>query len=158
MPVMPDEAGGVTAPPTPDIVLGFDFGTKRIGIAVGSGVSGRARPLITLHHRDGPDWKAIDRLVAEWRPRALVVGLPLTEEGRGQPIAGRARRFMSELERRFELPVHETDERFSTVEARDRLRGQRATGARRKRVAKGDSDATAAGVILEDWLRQGSEA
>lgn len=142
----------------PDVVLGFDFGTRRIGVAVGSAVSGQAQALTTLHHRDGPDWDAINRLVAEWRPQALVVGLPLLEDGSEQPITGHARRFMDELGRHVGLPVHEADERFSSTEAWERLRLQRATGARRKRLAKGDSDAMAAQVILESWLRQGNGA
>lgn len=142
----------------PDVVLGFDFGTKRIGVAVGSAVSGQAQALTTLHHRDGPDWDAIGRLVSEWRPQALVVGLPLMEDGREQPITGHARRFMGELGKHFGLPVHEADERFSSTEAWDRLRLQRATGTRRKRLAKGDSDAMAAQVILEGWLRRTTDA
>lgn len=154
MPVMPEESGGVSAPRSSDIVLGFDFGTKRIGVAVGSHVSGRARVLTALYHRDEPDWEAIGRLVSEWRPHALVVGLPLREDGREQPITGRARRFMNELERHFDLPVHESDERFSSTEARDRLRSQRAIGVRRRRLARGDFDAMAAQVILEGWLQR----
>lgn len=136
----------------PDVVLGFDFGTRRIGVAVGSAVSGQAQALTTLHHRDGPDWDAIGRLVAEWRPQVLVVGLPLMEDGREQPITGHARWFMGELGKHFDLPVHEADERFSSTEAWERLRLQRATGTRRRRLAKGDSDAMAAQVILEGWL------
>lgn len=142
----------------PDVVLGFDFGTRRIGVAVGSAVSGQAQALTTLHHRDGPDWTAIGRLVAEWRPQALVVGLPLLEDGREQPITGHARWFMAELGKHFGLPVHEADERFSSTEAWDRLRLQRATGTRRKRLAKGDSDAMAAQVILEGWLQRTVDA
>lgn len=153
MPAMPDDPGGA-ALRTADIVLGFDFGTKRIGVAIGSTLSGRAQALTTLHHRDGPDWKAIGRLVSEWQPQALVVGLPLMEDGREQPITGHARWFMGELGRHFGLPVHEADERFSSAEAWDRLRLQRATGARRRRLAKGDSDSMAAQVILEDWLQR----
>jgi putative Holliday junction resolvase len=142
----------------PDVVLGFDFGSKRIGVAVGSAVSGQAQALTTLHHSDGPDWDAIGRLVMEWRPQALVVGLPLMEDGREQPITGHARWFMGELGKHFGLPVHEADERFSSIEAWDRLRLQRATGTRRKRLAKGDSDAMAAQVILEGWLQQATDA
>lgn len=135
-----------------DIVLGFDFGTRRIGVAVGSNLSGRAQGLTTLHHRDGPDWEAIARLVAEWRPAALVVGLPLMEDGTEQPITEHARWFMAELGRHFELPVHATDERFSSAEAEARLRTARATGTRKRRLQKGDSDAMAAQIILETYL------
>lgn len=137
-----------------DVVLGFDFGTRRIGVAVGSSLSGQAQALTTLHHQDGPDWQAITRLVAEWRPNALVVGLPLMEDGREQPITGHARDFMASLGKHFDLPVHATDERFSSTEAEARLRTARSTGARRRRLRKGDSDAMAAQVILETWLAE----
>lgn len=143
---MPDTA-------LPDVVLGFDFGMRRIGVAVGSGVSGSAQALTTLHHSgDGPDWQAVARLVDEWRPQALVVGLPLLESGEEQPITGHARWFMRKLAGQFDLPIHEADERFTSTEALARIRTERASGARRKRLAKGDSDAMAAQIILESWL------
>ncbi|MAA75084.1 MAG: Holliday junction resolvase RuvX [Salinisphaeraceae bacterium] len=137
----------------PDVVLGFDFGMRRIGVAVGSGVSGSAQALTTLHHSgDGPDWAAVRRLVGEWRPQALVVGLPLLESGEEQPITGHARWFMRELGAQFNLPIHQADERFTSTEALARLRTERASGARRKRLSKGDTDAMAAQIILETWL------
>lgn len=135
-----------------EVALAFDFGLRRIGIAVGNTFSGQARSLTTLHHHGNPDWDAIGRLTAEWRPGALVVGLPLLADGSEQPITAHARRFMTELEQRFELPVHAVDERYSSVEAEDRLRTQRASGTRKRRVRKGDSDAVAAQIILETWL------
>lgn len=135
-----------------DVALAFDFGMRRIGVAVGSTLSGRAQALTTLHHRDGPDWDAITRLVGEWRPAALVVGLPLLEDGSEQPITGHARWFMDELGRHCDLPVHATDERFSSTEAEARLRTARATGKRKRRLQKGDSDAMAAQIILETYL------
>lgn len=138
----------------PDIVLGFDFGTRRIGVAVGSSLSGQAQALTTLHHRESPDWDAVARLVGEWRPTALVVGLPLLEDGSEQPIAGHARYFIGELGKLFDLPVYEAEERFSSLEAESRLRTARATGARRRRLKKGDSDAMAAQIILEGWLAE----
>ena len=135
-----------------DVILGFDFGTRRIGVAVGSSLSGSAQALTTLHHRDGPDWDAVTRLVGEWQPGALVVGIPLLEDGSEQPITEHARWFMTELGRLFDLPVHGADERFSSREAMVRLRGARASGARKRRLRKGDTDAMAAQVILETWL------
>lgn len=139
----------------PDVLLGFDFGTRRIGVAVGNGVTGGAQALTTLHHGDGPDWDGLTRIVAEWRPAALVVGLPLQIDGSTQAMTANARRFMAQLGEHFGLPVHAIDERFSTIEARERLRTARASGSRRRRLAKGDSDAMAAQVILEGWLASG---
>lgn len=135
-----------------DVALAFDFGLRRIGIAVGNTLSGRARSLTTLHYSDNPDWNAIAQLVAEWRPGTLVVGLPLLEDGTEQPITDHARAFMAELQQRFELPVQAVDERYSSREAEERLRAQRAEGTRKRRVQKGDSDAVAAEIILETWL------
>lgn len=135
-----------------DVALAFDFGLRRIGIAVGNRLSGQARSLTTLHHHHNPDWNEISQLVNEWRPDALVVGLPLQEDGSEQPITRQARRFMAELAQRFNLPVHAVDERFSSAEAEERIRAERASGARKQRVNKGDADAMAAQVILETWL------
>lgn len=141
--------------PSADVLLGFDFGTKRIGVAVGNAITGNAQALTTLHHSNaggGPDWDGLARIVAEWRPGALVVGLPLANDGSSQPMTDKARAFMAELGAYFNIPVHAMDERFSTIEAMERLRLARATGSRGKRLAQGDSDAMAAQVILEGWL------
>lgn len=143
-----------------DVMLGFDFGTKRIGIAVGNAITGNAQALTTLHNVNaeggGPDWEGLARIVNEWRPGALVVGLPLAADGSSQKMTEHARGFMAQLGAHFDIPVHPMDERFSTIEAMERLRTARATGSRGKRLAKGDSDAMAAQVILEGWLAGGS--
>lgn len=141
-----------------NIVLGFDYGTKIIGIAVGNCIAGTARPLTAAAGGDPPDWPAIGRAVADWQPDRLLVGLPLNDEedsGRSeQPMTRRAKRFMRQLEARFSLPVDAVDERFTTAEAVDRLREARMTGSRGRRITKADRDAAAAGVIVEAWLEQ----
>lgn len=133
-------------------VLGFDVGAKRIGVAVGNALSGTARDLNVLDVRDGqPDWQAVQRLLAEWRPDALLVGDPLTLDGGDQPARRRARRFADSLRQRFTLPVHLVDERASSAEAARRFAAGRAAGTRRR----GDVDrldALAAAVIVERWL------
>ena len=103
------------------------------------------------------DWNAIDRLLADWRPAALVVGLPLDEDGSEQPVTIAARRFMQDLAARTKLPVHAADERYSSRAADEALRDARASGRMTRRVRKGDRDAQAARVILEQWLRARSE-
>lgn len=140
---------------TTDVALGFDFGTRRIGVAVGNGITGRARALTVLAHAD---WPGLADVVAQWRPQALVVGLPLRADGSDQPITVQARAFMAELTARFDLPVYEVDERFSTIEAAERLRHARAFGSHKKRLTKGDADAMAAQVILEGWLNTRADA
>jgi putative holliday junction resolvase len=129
--------------------LAFDYGHKRIGAAVGDRLTGSARALPTLA---GDDWPAIGKLVAEWRPEGLVVGLPLNEDGAEQPASAAARRFAQELERRTGLAVHLCDERYSSRAADDLLRTARASGRMARRVRKGDRDAQSARVILEQWL------
>ena len=128
-------------------LIAFDFGEKRIGSAVGQTLTGTAAPLETIPVRGAkPDWHAIDRLIAAWKPDALVVGLPLNMDGSEQWITRRAQRFADGLRSRSGLPVHLADERLSTREAWERLieRGARREGP----------DPIAAQVILEGWLAQ----
>jgi putative Holliday junction resolvase len=132
--------------------LAFDFGLKRIGVAVGDTVTGLARPLPTLHYGQAVDWRAVEKVVAEWRPAALVVGLPLMDDGTDQPMTTAARRFAAQLGERSKLPVHLADERFSSRAADDALRDARSSGAMTRRVRKGDRDGQAARVILEQWM------
>ena len=126
-------------------LVAFDFGEKRIGSAVGQTLTGTAAPLETIPVRGTkPDWNAIDRLIATWKPDALVVGLPLNMDGTEQWITRRAQRFADGLRSRSGLPVHLCDERLSTREAWERLieRGSRRDGP----------DPIAAQIILEGWL------
>jgi len=126
-------------------VLGFDYGTRKIGVAVGQTLTGTATALETLLPvRRRLDWGGIERLIAEWRPDALVVGLPLDIDDSATDATAPALRFARQLEGRFHLPVHLADERFSSFEARDR-RGHKV-----KRWE--EYDAVAAKVILETWL------
>ena len=126
-------------------LIAFDFGEKRIGAAIGQTVTRTATPLETIPVRGTrPHWPAIDRLIAEWKPDALVVGLPLNMDGTEQWITARARRFASRLHGRSGLPVHFADERLSTREAWNRLV---ESGMRRR-----GPDPIAAQVILEGWL------
>lgn len=133
------------------VYLAFDYGEKRIGAAIGDDLTGSARPLPALQNGD---WKALDKLLADWRPAALVVGLPLDEDGKDQIITTATRRFARQLEDRSKLPVHISDERFSSRAADDILRDARASGQMTRRVRKGDRDGQAARVILEQWLRE----
>jgi len=131
------------------VYLAFDFGEKRIGAAVGDDLTGTARPLPALN---SGDWKAIEKLIAEWRPAALVVGMPLNDDGSDQLITTLTRKFIRQLEERIKLPIHTSDERFSSRAADNILRDARASGQMTRRVRKGDRDGQAARVILEQWL------
>jgi len=124
-------------------LLCFDYGSKRIGTAVGQALTGTATPLeIVLCHRNRPDWQRINQLIKEWRPDALIVGIPINMNGGSQAITAAAARFARQLEGRFKLPVFGMDERLSTFEARLRTKGD-------KRL-----DSIAAQTILETWLSE----
>ncbi|MES2489593.1 MAG: Holliday junction resolvase RuvX [Pseudomonadota bacterium] len=133
------------------VYLAFDYGEKRIGAAIGDDLTGSARPLPTLVTGD---WTAIEKVIAEWRPAALIVGMPLNEDGSDQLITTLTRKFIRQIEGRIKLPVHTSDERFSSRAADNILRDARASGQMTRRVRKGDRDGQAARVILEQWLRE----
>lgn len=132
--------------PAAGTVLGFDYGTKRIGIAVGQTLTRTATPLTTLRtlHGEQPDWERIQALIREWKPGALVVGLPYNMDDTEAEIAPRVKRFARQLDGRFHLPVHLVDERLTSHEAEQRL-GSSAEG-------DGRIDSLAAALILETWL------
>jgi putative holliday junction resolvase len=128
-------------------LLGFDYGTAKIGGAVGQTFTATATPLATLRAvQQRPDWDAIGRLIAEWRPEALVVGLPFNMDDSEAEVAPRARRFARQLEGRYRLPVHLVDERLTSKEAASQL------GRKPKRIE--ELDALAAKLILETWLSE----
>lgn len=134
---------------TPRTLLGFDFGTRRIGIAIGQELTGTARPLTTLTSRDGaPDWATLSRLIEEWRPAALVVGIPCHMDGSEMELTRLARRFGNRLQGRYNLPVFGVDERLTSVEAEATLRDAG------ERLAPGAVDQVAAQLILQSWLDQ----
>lgn len=140
--------------PSDRTILAFDFGQKRIGIAVAHQQTGIASPLTTLTAiNDQPDWDSINKLIMEWRPDALVIGVPYHMDGSDQEMTEHARRFGRQLHGRYNLPVHEVDERLTSSEAASEHAQQRAAGRRRK-TQKGDLDKLAASLILETWLQQ----
>lgn len=136
-------------------VLAFDFGLKRVGVAVGERALGTARPLASLDAGGNGCLEAIAALVSEWRPASLVVGMPVAESGT-HPLAARIDRFVRELVNRFGLDVTRVDERYSSLEAEDRLRA--AGGARRAARASRarELDARSAQVILEQYFAESS--
>ena len=137
-----------SAPPA-GTVLAFDFGTQRIGVAVGETRLGLAHPLTTIANAAaGQRHGAIEALIAEWKPALLVVGLPTHADGAPHAMTVRARRFARELEDRFALPVMLCDERFTTQVAAGALREAGARGARRKM----GRDRVAAQLILQAYF------
>lgn len=133
-------------------VLAFDFGLKRVGVAVGEAVLGTAHPLPGIAASGDPLFAAVAKLVDEWHPSQLVVGLPAREDGEAHEMTRRAERFARQLEGRFRLPVALVDERYTSVEAESRMRaavgGRRAAKASRARAL----DSHAAQLILEQYF------
>ncbi len=128
---------------TINTLLCFDYGEKRIGVAVGQTVTGTATPLSILTTvKNDPDWAGITRLIQDWQPDALIVGHPLNMDGTEQSMTEQAASFARRLEGRYKLPVFAMDERLSTFEARERS-GQDAW-----------LDSIAAQAILETWLAE----
>ncbi|WP_421621866.1 Holliday junction resolvase RuvX [Alkalilimnicola ehrlichii] len=140
---MPDSVSGTW--------LAFDHGDRRIGVAVGEALTGGGRALITLSARAGqPDWEEVGRLLAEWRPQGVVVGLPLHADGSDSESTRAARKFAQRLHGRYGLRVELVDERLSSHEAAARLSERRGRPTRRP----GALDSEAARIILETWFSQ----
>ncbi|AIR70539.1 Holliday junction resolvase RuvX [Dickeya fangzhongdai] len=132
-------------------LLAFDFGTRSIGVAIGQEITGTARPLTSLKAQDGvPDWQKVEKLLNEWQPALVIVGLPLNMDGTEQPLTVRARKFSQRLHGRFGVKVELHDERLSTVEARADLFERGGFRA----LDKGSVDAASAVIILESWFEQ----
>lgn len=139
-------------------VLGFDVGSRRIGVAVGNPLAGTARAIgVVMVYAAGPDWAEVLQLVQQWRPGGLVVGDPMTLDGGDQPIRKAAQAFARGLHERTRLPVALVDERSSSQEAARRFAEARAAGHSRRRDAEA-LDALAAVVIVERWFAAPQDA
>ena len=131
--------------------LGFDFGMKNIGVAVGQELTHTANPLTVIKAREGiPNWDQIQALIDEWQPQQLIVGLPYNMDGSEQEMTAAARRFGNRLNGRFHLPVEWQDERLSTFEALDQLGIQSKMQSNNRE----DVDRISAQLILQSWLNQ----
>jgi putative Holliday junction resolvase len=136
-------------------ILAFDFGTRRIGVALGNTLTRTAHPLTTIATPYAvPTVETIAALIDEWRPAQLVVGLPVHADGTPHAMTARARRFAGEIGARFELPVALVDERFTTKIAQSELRA----AGRRGRDGRGARDAVAAQIILQAWFDAADES
>ena len=134
-------------PESVEVLLAFDFGMKKIGVAVGQSITKSANPLTILKAKDGiPSWDEIKNLIETWRADALVVGIPYNMDGSEQEIGYAAKKFAGRLKNHYHLPVFLVDERLTTVEAKLLMKNKQAKQAR-------EVDSTAAKLILESWFR-----
>ena len=138
-------------------VLGFDYGDRRIGLATGQTITGTATPLKTIRQVNGnPDWTAIATEIEQWKPQALIVGMPYYSDGAGDGsenrMTARVRQFCYELGKRFKLPVYEIDETLSSRQAEAALKQDMKIGQHNKH----EIDRMAAAIIVQRWLDQNS--
>jgi putative Holliday junction resolvase len=132
-------------------VLGFDYGKKRIGIATGQTITKTATPCRTINQTGGnPDWQAIEAEIKQWKPQALIVGIPYYPDGSENPMTDAARHFCYELEKRFKLPVIEVNEALSSIEAEEIVR----ENIKINKQNKDEIDKMAAAIIVQRWLNQ----
>jgi putative Holliday junction resolvase len=134
-----------------DLVLAIDFGLKRIGIATGNQVTQTATPIATLTGGTRPPWNDLDRLVEDWCPACIIVGIP--SENDSNPLVQRIRGFVAAVADRYNLPVNTVDESHTSVEAAAQLRAGRSAGLHARRVTRGRIDRHAACLIAERWMR-----
>ncbi|MEQ1637265.1 MAG: Holliday junction resolvase RuvX [Methylococcales bacterium] len=133
-----------------DTYLGFDFGTKKIGVAVGQTTTGMASPLQTIRSpNDQPNWTIISQLCAEWLPKGLVVGISKQADGTDNPVTPRMQKFCRQLEGRYQLPVYKIDEALTTYEAKQLLFDELHVSAGKLWAVQ---DQLAAQLILQTWL------
>lgn len=131
---------------TLEIILGFDFGTKNLGVAVGNLLTETAQPISILKVTNNqPDWNDIEKLIRDWQPDAFIVGIPYTMDGTETEHIKIIRKFMNRLHGRFGLPVYEIDEAYSSSQSEQYLKPS-------KKGKKGSLDAISAAIIIERWL------
>lgn len=133
-----------------DTYLGFDFGNKKIGAAVGQTITATASPLQTIRSiNQNPNWEIIGKLIQEWQPAGLVVGVSRQADGSDNPITSRMLKFCRQLEGRYKLPVYQQDETLSTFEAKQLLFDEVSLNAGKLWEVQ---DQLAAQLILQTWL------
>ena len=138
-----------------ETIVAFDFGLRRIGVAVGQNITASANPIAAIRNSDtGPDWQAISTIVSEWRPARLIVGMPLHKDGSPSDMIRHINQFIGELER-FARPVETVDESYSSLEAGELLKSERTLGLR-GRINKEAIVTVAAMLIAERWLGRSS--
>jgi len=142
---------------TPDScqsLIALDYGRRRIGVATGACITGTAAPLTTISARDGvPDWQSLEKILAEWKPDLLVLGLPFNSDGSESEMTSEVKGFAAKLKSRYQIPVEYIDERYTSAEAEALLKEERRRGSRTKKLNKEDVDAKAAQLIAESWMR-----
>lgn len=142
-------------PESPGVLLGIDFGTRKVGVAVGNRLTGSARPLDSIFYsKPGQLEERLDALIGQWRARQIVIGLPLSGDGSETEMSRQARALAGQLGERWpEVDISLHDERLSSHAAAERFAGMRASGQARRRDSS-RLDSIAAALILESWMTE----
>lgn len=136
---------------SPATLLGFDFGTKSIGVATGQMITATAQPLAAIKANDGiPNWHTVEKVIADWKPDLVIVGLPLNMDGTEQPVTQRAKKFANRLNGRFGVKIALQDERLTTASAKEFIFSHGGY----KALDKGKIDSVSAALILESWMQR----
>jgi len=139
----------MTTTSAPATLLGFDFGTKSIGVSTGQMITATAQPIAAIKANDGiPNWDIVGKVIAEWQPDLVIVGLPLNMDGTEQPITQRAKKFANRLNGRFGVKIALQDERLTTASAKEFIFSHGGY----KALDKGKIDSVSAALILESWM------
>lgn len=131
--------------------IGIDFGLANIGISIGQSITKTAAALKTIHVKNKFSWDELDAIIKQWQPKAIIVGRPLTEDGQEQLTTKQAHKFANKLHARYKLPIHEIDERYSSMAVQEEYAQARASGNAKRKHSK-NLDAHAAKNILQRWL------
>lgn len=136
-------------------LIGIDFGLKNIGLAVGQTLTNSASALKSIKYSQPFNWRDLDKVIKDWQPKLIILGLPLTEDGEKQTITKEVEKFANMLDERYSIKIKYTDERYSSLEAQSEFAESRALGLTKKKDAK-NLDSVAAKNILQRWLNNPS--
>ena len=131
--------------------IGIDYGLANIGIAIGQSITKTASALKTIHFNQKFTWDELDNIIKQWQPAAIIIGKPINEDGEEQLMTKQAHNFAKKITNRYQLPVHEVDERYSSMQAQDEFANARKQGKAKRKHGK-NLDAHAAKHILQRWL------
>ena len=141
----------------PGLYLAFDYGERYIGVAKGHSQTGTSSPEAIISNNSGsPDFEKLDKIIEQWQPIALVVGIPVHMDGTEQALTPHARGFRKKIAKRYNLPTYGCDERMTTRHAAEIIKHNRNCGKRRK-TSKADLDKIAAALILEKWFENNND-
>lgn len=139
--------------PDPQTLLSFDYGQRRIGVALGNALTGSARPLLTIERKPGSKayWDEIDQLVQEWAPDLFVLGWPNHDQDQPTQLQNEIKKFHNRLKHRYQIDVDYVNEAYSSCDANERLKSRRQSG-RKQSIQKPELDRLAAAILLESWF------